>query len=209
MTLVAVSKSFSESVIEEALQAGQHEFGENYVQEFRQKLEKLPDKEIKWHFIGHLQTNKVKYVVGSITLLHSVDSLHIAEEIQRQAEKRDCTVDILIEVRTTDEATKTGVAPDKVIPLIEEIAKLDRINVDGLMTIGPFLPDPERARPCFRQLRQIRDEIRSKNLQRVHMKHLSMGMTNDFIVAIEEGSTILRIGSAIFGSRQPGKISDN
>ncbi len=201
--LIAVTKTVKTDRILEAYDAGQREFGENYVQELRQKQEKITAADIRWHFIGHLQTNKVKMLIDSVSLIHTVDSLRLAEEIERQASKRSRRVDALIEVHTTDEKTKSGVSPADVIPLIKQISSMKHVNITGLMTIGPFLPDPETARPCFRQLRHLKEEVEKQQFPNVHLHHLSMGMTNDFEIAIEEGATLLRIGTAIFGPRTP------
>lgn len=199
--LIAVTKSVEVDRILEAYDAGQRDFGENYVQELKQKQEKITTADLLWHFIGHLQTNKVKTLIDSVTLIHSVDTFHLAEEIERQATKLNRKIDILVEVHTTDEATKSGVSPDDVIPLVERISQMKHIQITGLMTIGPFLPDPESSRPCFRRLRKLKEEIDNKEFPGVRLHHLSMGMTNDFTIAIEEGATLLRIGTAIFGLR--------
>ncbi len=200
---LAVSKGFPVDRVKLAIDAGHRDFGENYVQEFREKHKILSAEPVRWHFIGHLQSNKVKFLVGSTAMIHSVDSIRLAEEIQRQAMVRNCTVEVLVEVRTTDESTKTGVSPAEVVPLVRDIAGFDRVQVNGLMTIGPFVPNPEAARPCFRKLRELRDEIDALKLSNVTMRHLSMGMSGDFRIAIEEGSTIIRIGTAVFGTRPP------
>jgi PLP dependent protein len=199
--LIAVTKSVNSESILEAYTAGQRDFAENYVKEFRQKQEKITAGDLHWHFIGHLQTNKVKNLIDSVSLIHSVDSFHLAEEIERQASKRTRTVDVLIEVHTTDEATKSGVSPEGLIPLIEQISRLQHVHIRGLMTIGPFHTDPETARPCFRRLRELREEVEKRHFAGVNLHHLSMGMTNDFEIAIEEGATLLRLGTAIFGPR--------
>jgi pyridoxal phosphate enzyme (YggS family) len=199
--LIAVIKSVDPEKILEAYNAGQRDFAENYVQELRQKQEKITAGDIHWHFIGHLQTNKVKNLIDSVSLIHSVDSFHLAAEIERQASKRNRHVDVLVEVHTTDETTKSGVSPEGVLPLVEQISQLQHVHITGLMTIGPFIPDPETARPCFRRLRQLKEEIEKRQFAGVHLRHLSMGMTNDFEIAIEEGATLLRLGTAIFGLR--------
>ncbi len=199
--LVAVSKSVDAVRINDAYAAGQRDFGENYVQEFRKKQEIITASDLHWHFIGHLQSNKVKMLVGSVALIHSVDSLHLAGEIERQAAKAERQVEVLIEVLTTDESTKTGVSPDAVAGLVESMSPLAHVRVAGLMTVGPFLPDPETARPCFRKLRELKEEIEARRFPDVCMRHLSMGMTNDFEIAIEEGATLVRIGTGIFGAR--------
>ncbi len=200
--LVAVSKTFSPEVIREAIAAGQRDFGENYVQELLAKQESLAAELVRWHFIGHLQTNKVRSIIGSVHLIHSVDSFRLAEEIHRRAERIGRTVGILVEVHMTDEATKSGVAPADAPDLIREIARLDRVAIRGLMTMGPFSDDPNDSRPAFRRLRELRARIDEAALPGVRLEHLSMGMTHDFEVAIEEGATIVRIGTAIFGSRR-------
>lgn len=200
--LIAVSKSVDAGRILEAYDAGQRDFGENFVQEYLKKREKITAGGIRWHFIGHLQTNKVKYLIDTVDMIHSIDSFRLAGEIERQASKRNRNIDILIEVRTTDEAAKSGVTPDGVRTLVEQISSLKHVHIKGLMTIGPFLPDPETARPCFRLLRRLGEEIEERRIAGVHMRHLSMGMTNDFEIAIEEGATLLRIGTAIFGHRR-------
>ncbi len=200
--LLAVSKTFSPENVREAIAGGQRDFGENYVQELLAKREVLTQEPLRWHFIGHLQTNKVRSIVGCVHLIHSVDSFRLAEEIHKRAERLGRPVDILIEVHTTDEATKFGVAPAKTLDLIREIARLDRVSVKGLMTMGPFSDDPNDSRPAFRQLRELRTRIEEEAIPGVRMEHLSMGMTHDFEVAIEEGATIVRIGTAIFGKRR-------
>jgi pyridoxal phosphate enzyme (YggS family) len=197
--IVAVSKTFGVEQIKKALEAGLVDFGENYVQELRQKIVRLGGKQVRWHFVGHLQTNKVKYIIDSIYLIHSLDSLRLAVELQKRAEK---PVEVLVEVHTTEEATKTGVNPDDVIPLVREVSRLTNVSIRGLMTMGPFSDNPEDSRPSFRMLRELRAKVESENIPDVRMQHLSMGMTHDFEVAVEEGATILRIGTAIFGDRK-------
>lgn len=199
--IVAVSKTFGTDKIDEALAAGLADFGENYVQELRKKMQILRGRPVRWHFIGHLQTNKVKYIINSVHLLHSLDSLRLAEEVQKRAGR---PVDVLVEVQTTGEAAKTGVRPDEVAELTRQIARLDKVRVRGLMTMGPFSDNPEDSRASFRLLAQLRRIIEAERIPRVVMEHLSMGMTHDYEVAIEEGATILRIGTAIFGERRPG-----
>lgn len=199
--IVAVSKTFGTNKIEEALAVGLEDFGENYVQELREKIDLLAGKPIRWHFIGHLQSNKVKYIIDSIHLLHSLDSIRLAQEVQKRARK---PVDVLLEVHTTEEATKTGVRPDDTAELARQVARLDKVRIRGLMTMGPFSDNPEDSRPSFRLLAGLRRTIEAERIPGVAMEHLSMGMTHDFEVAIEEGATILRIGTAIFGERRPG-----
>lgn len=151
--------------------------------------------------IGHLQTNKVKYIVGKTSLIHSVDSLHLAKEIQKQAIKHDCSCDILVEVNIAGEESKFGTSRDEAISLVEEIAKLDHIHIKGLMTIAPFVDDPEDNRQYFRDIKQLSVDIAQKNIDNVSMNVLSMGMTGDYTVAIEEGATMVRVGTGIFGER--------
>lgn len=202
--LVAVSKTKPISLIEEAIEAGQDTFGENKVQEMCDKMEVLPD-DIKWNMIGHLQTNKVKYIVGKTSLIHSVDSLHLAKEIQKQAVKKDVICDILVEVNIAHEETKFGTSKDEAIELVNEIAKLDHLRVKGLMTIAPFVTDPEDNREYFREIKQLSVDIADKNIDNVCMDILSMGMTGDYMVAIEEGATMIRVGTGIFGERNYNK----
>ena len=201
VTLVAVSKTKPLEMVEEVLDLGILEFGENKVQEMVDKYERIKSP-VHWHLIGHLQTNKVKYIVDKTVLIHSVDSLKLANQIQKEAEKKNCTVPILIEVNIANEETKFGVSKEETLPLIEEISKLPNVHVCGLMTSAPFVEDPEENRCYFRELHQLFVDISHKNIDNIDMKILSMGMTNDFEVAIEEGSTMVRIGTAIFGARK-------
>jgi hypothetical protein len=202
ITLLAVSKTFSAEKIAEAVQHELFDVGENYVQELLQKRSSLNDERIRWHFIGHLQSNKVRYIIDWISLIHAVDSTRLAEEINFRASKSRRVVDILLEVNTTGEKSKFGLPPERTVGFVKELKDLGNIRIAGLMTIGPFLPDPEGSRPMFRQLGHLKDEVARLNQPNVLMKHLSMGMTGDFEVAIDEGATILRIGTAIFGSRK-------
>jgi PLP dependent protein len=205
--LVAVSKTFPAFAINEALAAGQLDFGENYVQEWQEKAATIQGDAVRWHLIGHLQTNKAKFVVRGPRLIHSVDDLRLAAELQRRLDVVDGTIDILVEVHSTEEATKFGVPPDQILPFIEQAAKFDRVRIRGLMTMGPFADDPERSRPSFRLVRELRDVIAGAAIPGVEMRHLSMGMTHDMDIGIEEGATIVRIGTAIFGDRQK-RVSD-
>jgi hypothetical protein len=199
--LVAVSKTFGWETVQEAVIAGQRDFGENYVQELTEKRSAFSDREIRWHYIGHLQSNKAKYIAEFVHMIHSVDNEHIAQELDRRAEKTNRSIDILLEVHTTDEATKFGVLPSKTVELAKAISDLKRLRIRGLMTMGPFSEDPNDSRPSFRQLAELKKKIESEGIENVTMRHLSMGMTHDFEVGIEEGATIVRIGTAIFGSR--------
>jgi pyridoxal phosphate enzyme (YggS family) len=179
---------------------GIRSFGENYVQELCDKIDKLSD-DINWHMIGHLQRNKVKYIVGKVAMIHSVDSIRLAEAISKEAVKKDVTVDILIEVNVGMEENKFGITVESAYEDIKEMAKLPNIAIKGLMTSAPFVENSEDNRKYFRQLKQLSVDIQSKNIDNVDMGILSMGMTNDYIVAIEEGATIVRVGTAIFGAR--------
>ena len=198
VTLVAVTKTFSSRSIRDALASGVRDIGENYIQELTGKYAELSREDIRWHFIGHLQSNKVKHIVPWIHCIHSVDSVALGKEIAKHAETSGRTLSVLIEVNTSGESTKFGVSPDSAHSLAQQLNELKNISVDGLMTIGPFLPDPEASRPSFRRLANLKSDIAKAGIP---MRHLSMGMTNDFEVAIEEGATMVRIGTAIFGKR--------
>jgi pyridoxal phosphate enzyme (YggS family) len=200
--LVAVSKTMPKEKVLEAIDAGVAVFGENYVQEAREKFNALYTYPVSWHFIGHLQTNKAKYVVKMFDLVHSVDSLKLARELNKQAQKIPKIQDVLVQVNISEETSKSGVHTDELINLVRQMSQLDNISVRGLMTMPPYFNAPERVRPFFRQLRDLRDAIRAQNIPRISMNELSMGMTGDFEVAIEEGATLVRIGTAIFGERQ-------
>jgi pyridoxal phosphate enzyme (YggS family) len=175
-----------------------HDLGENFVQELLKKREELSAAEIRWHFIGHLQSNKVKQIIEWVHLVHSVDSLNLGSEISKRAAIAGRRVEVLIEVNSTGEAAKFGVRPGDLPGLAEKLGRLPNLAVAGLMTVGPFLPDPESSRPSFRMMRTLRESLAGAGRP---LPHLSMGMTNDFEVAIEEGATMIRIGTAIFGPR--------
>ena len=209
ITVVAVSKTFSGAMIREAVRAGLHDIGENYVQEMLGKKEELAGEDIRWHFIGHLQSNKVKYIVEWVHLTHALDNGSVARELDKRAEKAGRILDLLVEVNTTGESSKFGVQPERAIQFVRDLAAYRNIRIAGLMTIGPFLPDPEASRPMFRQLRLLKDQIAALGQSNVSATHLSMGMTGDFEVAIEEGATLVRIGTAIFGSRKNRAESTN
>lgn len=205
VTLIAVSKTKPVEMLQEIYDEGIRDFGENKVQELTEKYEVMP-KDMKWHMIGHLQRNKVKYIVDKVTLIHSVDSLRLAETISREAEKKGVTVPILIEVNIAGEETKFGLSSkEEVISLTEQIAALPNLSVKGLMTVAPPAEDPEENRPFFREIRQLSVDITNKNIDNVSMEILSMGMTNDYTVAIEEGATMIRVGTGIFGARDYSK----
>lgn len=200
VTLIAVSKTKPIPVLQEAYDLGVRVFGENKVQELTEKYEALPD-DIQWHMIGHLQTNKVKYIIDKADLIHSVDSLKLAETIEKEAAKKGLTVRILVEVNVAEEESKFGLKIAEVIPFIEKIAAFPHIRVCGLMTIAPFVENPEENRPIFANLHKLSVDIEKKNIDNVNVSILSMGMTNDYEVAIEEGATMVRVGTGIFGAR--------
>lgn len=200
VTLIAVSKTKPVEVLQEAYDAGVRIFGENKVQELIDKYEVLP-KDIQWHMIGHLQTNKVKYIVDKVACIHSVDSLKLAEVIEKEAEKKDCKVNILIEVNVAEEESKFGLSMEEVIPFVEKVATFPHICIRGLMTIAPFVENAEENRTIFKNLHELSVDIMSKNIDNVNVSILSMGMTNDYEVAIEEGATMVRVGTGIFGKR--------
>jgi pyridoxal phosphate enzyme (YggS family) len=198
--LVAVSKHKPASAVEEAATAGQRIFGENYVQELTAKAAEVA-MPVEWHFIGHLQSNKVKQLAGLVTMIHSVDRLSLAEEIDRQWGRLGKVCDILVQVNVSGEQSKSGTTRSDAIELVRRISLLHNIRVQGLMTMPPFYDDPEGARPYFRELRELAETIDGERIPGVGMAELSMGMSGDFEVAIEEGATLVRIGSAIFGER--------
>ena len=201
VTLIAVSKTKPLPLLQEAYDAGCRDFGENKVQELVDKIEAMP-KDIRCHMIGHLQRNKVKYIVGKVFLIHSVDSLRLAEEISRESEKKQVTTSILVEVNVAQEASKFGLlSADAVADLITQIAALPHIAVKGLMTIAPYTENAEENRQYFRALKQLSVDIMQKNIDNVSMDVLSMGMTGDYEVAAEEGATCVRVGTGIFGER--------
>lgn len=200
VTLIAVSKTKPIEMIQEAIAAGKREFGENKAQELKEKQTALPD-DLKWHFIGHLQTNKVKYVVGRACLIHSVDSLHLAEAIEHESARENLVTDILLEVNVAQEASKFGLKVEETEETARKIAALPHLHIRGLMTIAPYVPEPEQNRGIFRQLKKLSVDIEGKNIDNIDMNVLSMGMTNDFEIAVEEGATHVRVGTAIFGER--------
>lgn len=200
--LVAVSKTVPAERVKAAIDAGIESIGENYVQEAKEKFTVLGTEPVAWHFIGHLQSNKAKYAVRIFDLIHSVDSYKLARELDRHAAKNAKVQNVLVQVNTGGEATKSGVAVDGALELVREISRLDHLSIRGLMTLPPFFDAPERVRPFFRSLRELRDRIHDAAIPGVSMGELSMGMTGDFEAAIEEGATLVRIGTAIFGERQ-------
>ncbi len=200
VTLIAVSKTKPVPMLEEVYAEGIRYFGENKVQELTDKYDKLPD-DVKWHLIGHLQRNKVKYIVDKVDLIHSVDSVRLAETIEQEAAKKNVIVPILIEVNVAEEESKFGLKVNEVMSVIEEISKFSHIRIRGLMTIAPYVENPEKNRPVFARLRKLSVDIAEKNIDNVSVEILSMGMTNDYEVAIEEGATMVRVGTGIFGER--------
>lgn len=200
VTLIAVSKTKPIEMLQEAYDLGVRVFGENKVQEIMDKYDALP-KDISWHMIGHLQRNKVKYIIDKVDMIHSVDSIRLAETIEKEAAKRDLVMKILIEVNVAKEESKFGIMPEEVETVVSEIAKMPHIKICGLMTIAPFVENPEENRIYFNRLRNIAVDIDRKKSDNVIMSILSMGMTNDYEVAIEEGSTMVRVGTGLFGVR--------
>lgn len=204
VTLIAVSKTYPVSAIEEAIAEGCMDFGENHVQELVNKIEEI-DKPVRWHLIGHLQTNKVKYIVGKTALIHSVDSVKLAEEIEKQSAKKEVITHILLEVNVAEEASKYGFKVEEVMNAVEAISKMSHIQVDGLMTVAPYVENPEDNRAIFRKLFELSVDIQKQKFDNISTSILSMGMSNDFKIAIEEGATMVRVGTAIFGNRDYSK----
>lgn len=199
--LVAVSKTHPAAAVQAAAVAGQTLFGESYVQEFLAKAEAV-DFPVQWHFIGHLQSNKARYLPGKVAMIHSVDRFSLAEEIDRQWRARGLTAEVLIEVNLGGESSKSGVSEAELEPLLRRLSALPHLAVRGLMTLPPYCDDPEEVRPYFSRLRELAARIETLALPGVAMRELSMGMSHDFTVAIEEGATLVRIGTAIFGERE-------
>ena len=200
--MVAVTKTVSAETVRVAIQAGAVFFGENYIQEAREKCGILAEYPVSWHFIGHLQTNKAKYAVKLFDLIHTVDSLRLATELDREARKIGKVQKILIQVNIGKEASKSGIDTESAEMLIRSLAAFPNLSARGLMVIPPFFDEPERVRPHFRGLRELRDSLNKRNIAGISLDELSMGMTGDFEAAIEEGATMVRIGTAIFGERQ-------
>ena len=200
--LVAVSKTVTTDIVREAIEAGVTILGENYVQEARDKFKALVQYPVSWHFIGHLQSNKAKYAVRLFDLIHSVDSLKLTRELNKQAAKVDKVQQILVQVNVSAEDTKSGIPTDEALRLLSEVSRLKNLAVKGLMTMPPYFYQPQKVQPFFAALRELRDRIKAQSLPNVSLDELSMGMTGDFEVAIKEGATLVRIGTAIFGERQ-------
>ncbi len=197
--LLAVSKTIDIPRIKEAVALGCTQLGENRVQEIMAKYDEIPG--VQWHLIGHLQTNKVKYIADKVKLIHSVDSLKLGKEISLRSVRADRVMDVLVEVNMAGEESKSGVAPNEAEELAKELGSLENICVKGLMTVAPYDPLPENNRIYFRRMKELFETIKSRNYANVDMQHLSMGMTNDYEVAVEEGADIVRIGTGIFGAR--------
>jgi pyridoxal phosphate enzyme (YggS family) len=200
--LIAVSKTVSAAIVKDAIGAGAMILGENYVQEAREKIRTLSDFDISWHFIGHLQSNKAKYAVKLFDLIHSVDSIKLARELNKQAQKSGKIQKILIQINISQEKSKSGIPVDDTADIIQAISEFENIKIKGLMTMPPFFNQPDRVRPFFAALRELRDQLADRAIPAgVSLEELSMGMTGDFEVAIAEGATMVRVGTAIFGER--------
>lgn len=199
--IIAVTKTIEPERIIKAVDAGIIDLGENRVQELVEKYDKI-NRECNWHLIGHLQTNKVKYIIEKVCMIHSLDRMELAHEIQKRAERAGRIIDVLVQVNVAEEESKFGIRTHKALDFIKEISLLRNMRVKGLMTIAPYVENPEAVRCVFRELRKLLIDIRQENIDNIDMDFLSMGMSNDFEVAIEEGSNIVRIGTAIFGKRQ-------
>lgn len=199
--LVAASKTIPAPTVRKAIEAGITILGENYIQEAGKKFDMLSSCPVSWHFIGHLQSNKAKYAVRLFDLIHSVDSLKLAMQLNKQAQKINKVQQILIQINISGESTKSGIYKDNAFELTKNISGLENLSIKGLMAMPPYFSDPEKVRPYFSAVRSLRDLIKKENIQNIDMNELSMGMTGDFEVAIEEGATLVRIGTAIFGKR--------
>jgi len=204
VTLIAVSKTKPVSDIRQAMDCGIRTFGENKVQEIRDKTEEITEP-VNWHMIGHLQANKVKYLPGRVCMIHSVDNRKLADEIEKQFAKADTVIDVLIEVNMAGEDSKFGLTPEETPDFVKEISSLPHLNIRGLMTIAPYTEDAESNRIFFKGLRELKNKINSMDIPGVNMDTLSMGMTGDYQVAIEEGATFVRVGTGIFGERDYSK----
>jgi len=199
--LVAVSKTKPAAAVVEAAQAGQFDFGENYAQELREKMAAVADPRLRWHFIGHVQTNKVKHLVGAVALIHSVDSVKLVEEIEKRAAGQGVVQEILLEVNLGGEESKSGMTEAGLPQVIEAALGRPHLKLKGLMTMPPYFPEGEQSRPFYQRLRELRDQAQARFLGRAELGELSMGLSHDFRVAIEEGATLVRVGTAIFGAR--------
>jgi pyridoxal phosphate enzyme (YggS family) len=199
--LIAVSKTKPVEAVKEAIAAGVTDLGENYIQEAREKVNALAMSQVNWHFIGHLQSNKAKYAVRLFDLIHSVDSLKLAGELNKYAQNISKVQSVLVQVNVAKEGSKSGVYVEETVELLKQLSRLENISVKGLMTMPPYFNAPDKVRPYFAALRELRDQIRAEDIANIGMEELSMGMTGDFETAIEEGATMVRIGTAIFGER--------
>lgn len=200
VTFIAVTKTVDVQRINEAIKAGAKNLGENKVQEVMDKFDKINDK-VNWHMIGHLQTNKVKYIIDKVCLIHSLDRISLAEEIDKRAKGKNIIKDVLLEVNIGEEESKFGLKKEEVVPFVESVLNFENLRIKGLMTVAPFSEKPEDVRYVFRELKKLGENIESRHYENVEMKFYSMGMTNDYEIAIEEGSNMVRIGTAIFGKR--------
>ena len=201
ITVIAVTKTVDYERANEAVEAGLNNLGENRVQEFVNKYEKMDNSNINWHIIGHLQTNKVKYIINKVKLIHSLESLSLAEEINKRSKQHGVVTEVLVELNIGEEESKFGIKNDELIDFIKSIENLENIKIVGLMTVAPYAENKEDVRWVFKEMKRLYDIVSNKSFKNVQMKYLSMGMTNDYDVAIEEGSNVIRIGTAIFGSR--------
>jgi pyridoxal phosphate enzyme (YggS family) len=201
ITVIAVTKTVDSDRALKAYEAGLNNFGENRVQEFNNKYESLKNFNINWHIIGHLQTNKVKYIIGKVKLIHSLESISLAEEIDKRSKQNDLVTDVLVELNIAEEESKFGIKKENLIDFLKSIEGFENIKIVGLMTVAPFVEDKEEVRWVFKEMKQLYDTVSNMSFKNVHMKYLSMGMTNDYDIAIEEGANIVRVGTAIFGSR--------
>lgn len=199
--LIAVTKTVGVDRIRQVVEAGIMDLGENRVQELTEKFDQL-DPACRWHLIGHLQTNKVKYIINKVSMIHSVDSISLAKEINSRAAKHGLKMDILLQINVSGEESKFGIDPSRVEEFLEAISHMENIHLKGLMTIAPYAENPEEIRPIFKKLYQIYIDIKSKSIDNVNMDYLSMGMSNDFEIAIEEGANMIRVGTGIFGKRE-------
>ena len=202
--LLAATKTQPALAVRAAVEAGVRLLGENYVQEAQAKKETVGDA-VEWHLIGHLQTNKARAAAGLFSVIQTLDSLRLARVLDREGEELDRPVDVLVEVNLAGERTKTGVSEEGLEPLLREVSRLSRVRVKGLMTVPPFAEDPEASRPYFRRIRELRDSLSDLALPNVALDELSMGMTHDYHVAVAEGATLVRVGTALFGPRSPSR----
>jgi len=201
ITVIAVTKTVDYKRANEAIEAGLNNLGENRVQEFMNKYEQMDNSNINWHIIGHLQTNKVKYIINKVKLIHSLESLSLAEEINKRSKQNGVVTEVLIELNIGEEESKFGIKNNELIDFIKSVENLEYIKIVGLMTVAPYAENKEDVRWVFKEMKNLYDVVSNMSFKNVQMKYLSMGMTNDYDVAIEEGSNVIRIGTAIFGSR--------